>query len=429
MFEVSGLRCEARLNLKYLYLPLTFNLYPPAFIYREKKKMADALEGIKILDLTRLLPGPYCSMLLADLGAEVLKIEEPSQGDTMRLREPFLKKESMQYLILNRNKRSLTLNLKIPKAKEIFYKLVATNDVILESFRPGVVQRLGIGYESVKKINPRIVYCSITGYGQDGPYRDVPGHDINYLGISGILSMTGEKDGPPIVPGLPIADVGGGLFAAFAILAGIMARDRTGRGQYIDMSMLDGLVSFLTLYAANYFGTGKPPLRGEFRQSGIYPFYNIYKTKDGKYLTLGCSEPHLWANLCKALEREDLIEYQFDEGEKREEAFQFLRKTFRTRPRDEWIEILRKADVCVAPVNDLSEVFADPHVLYRNMLKEVEHPIEGRIKQLGFPWKFSDTPCQIKTPPPALGEQTEEVLRNLGYSKDDINSFRKDGIL
>lgn len=390
--------------------------------------MPEALEGLKILDLTRLLPGPYCSMLLADLGAEVLKIEEPLQGDTMRLREPFLKKESMQYLILNRNKRSLTLNLKQPKAREIFYKLVATNDVILESFRPGVVQRLGIDYESVRKINPRIVYCSITGYGQDGLYRDVPGHDINYLGISGILSTTGEKGGPPIIPGLPIADVSGGLFAGFAILAAIIARSRTGRGQYIDISMLDGLVSFLTLYAANYFATGRPPIRGEFRQSGIFPFYNIYKAKDGKYLTLGCSEKHFWANLCKALGREDLIEYQFDEGEKREEAFKFLREIFMTKTRDEWIKTLREADVCCAPVYDLGEVFSDPHILARNMVKEVEHPAEGKVKQLGFPCKFSDTPCLIRTPPPALGEHTGEVLKNLGYTGDEINSFKKDGI-
>lgn len=389
--------------------------------------MAEALEGIRILDLTRLLPGPYCSMLLADLGADVLKIEEPLQGDTMRLREPFLKKESMQYLILNRNKKSLTLNLKKAEAKEIFYKLVRTSDVILESFRPGVVQRLGIDYESIKKVNPKTVYCSITGYGQEGPYRDIPGHDINYLGISGILSMTGEKGGPPILPGIPIADMGGGLFAAFAILTAIIARSKTGRGQYVDISMLDCLFSFITLFAANYFATGKPPIRGEFRQSGIYPFYNIYKAKDGEYLCLGCSEEHFWANLCKTLGREDLTEYQFDEGEKREETFRFLRKTFMTKTRDEWIKILRETNVCCAPVYDVGEAFADPHSLFRDMVKEVEHPTEGRIKQLGFPWKFSDTPGMIKTSPPALGEHTEKVLGNLGYTLDEINSLKKDG--
>lgn len=391
--------------------------------------MSEALEGLRILDLTRLLPGPYCSMLLADLGAKVVKIEEPSQGDTMRLREPFLKKESMQYLILNRNKQSLTLNLKRPEALGIFHKLAAESDAVLESFRPGVVQRLGVDYESIKKINPKVIYCSITGYGQNGPYRDVPGHDINFLGVSGILSMTGQKGGPPIPLGLPISDVGGGLFAAFAILTGLLARNRTGRGQYIDISLLDGMISFLTLYAADYFGTGRPPLRGEFRQSGTYPFYNIYKTKDSKYLTLGCSEKHFWANLCKALEREDLIEYQFDEGEKREETFQFLIETFLTKSRDEWIMILREADVCCAPVNDLEEAFADPQVLSRDMVKETDHPIEGRVKQLGFPWKFSGTPAVIKSPPPALGEHNTDILKTLGYEEEEIRAFEKDGVI
>jgi crotonobetainyl-CoA:carnitine CoA-transferase CaiB-like acyl-CoA transferase len=368
-------------------------------------------------------------MLLADLGGEVLKIEEPSQGDTMRQREPFLKRESMQYLILNRNKRSLSLNLKTEKAKEIFFDLVKKYDVIIESFRPGVAQRLGIDYQSVKKVNPKIVYCSITGYGQDGPYRDVPGHDINYLSISGILSMTGEKDGPPITPGLPIADVGGGLFAAFAILAAIIAREKTGKGQYIDISLLDGLVSFLTLYAANFFGTGKSPRRGEFRQSGIYPFYNVYEAKDGKYLSLGCSEEHFWRNLCKVLGREDLTEYQFDEGEKREETFRILRQTFMTRNRDEWVEVLRKADVCCAPVYELSEVFSDPHVQHREMVKNVDHPTEGPIKQLGFPWKFSDTPGRIKSPPPALGEHSDGILKELGFGEKEINLLKKSMVI
>lgn len=368
-------------------------------------------------------------MLLADLGADVLKIEEPTQGDTMRLREPFLSKESMQYLILNRNKRSLTLNLKTPEARDIFCQLTKNSDVIVESFRPGVVKRLGIDYESLEEINPNIVYCAITGYGQDGPYRDVPGHDINYLAISGILSMTGLKGGPPMQLGLPIADVGGGLFAAFAILAALLGRQHTGRGQYIDVSMLDGLISFLTLFAANYFATGKPPLRGEFRQSCIYPFYNIYKAKDDEYLTLGCSEEHFWANLCKTLGREDLIEHQFDEGEKREEAFQFLRSAFMTKTRDEWIDILRKADVCCAPVYNLKEVFSDAHVLNRDMVQQIEHPIEGPIKQLGFPWKFSETPAQINSSPPALGEHTHEVMGSLGYTHEEIASLKEKGII
>ncbi len=368
-------------------------------------------------------------MLLGDLGADVLKIEEPGKGDPSRTREPLLKKESSQYLIVNRNKRSITLNLRKPRAREIFYKLVAVSDVILESFRPGVAKRLEIDYDKVSKINPRIVYCSITGYGQEGPYRDVPGHDINFLAMSGILSMTGEKGGPPVLPGLLIADVGGGLFAANAVLAAIISRSKTDHGQYIDMSLLDGAISLLTIFAANYFATGRPPVRGDVRQFGLYPFYNIYEAGDGKYLTLGCSESHFWANLCKALGRQDLIDYQFDEGEKREETFKFLRGTFMQQNRDEWIRTLRESDVCCAPVYDLSEVFSDPHVLFRQMIQEIDHSVEGKIKQLGFPWKFSDAPPTIKLPPPLLGEGTIEVLKGLGYTDEEISSLKRDGVV
>ncbi|MBW2370825.1 MAG: CoA transferase [Deltaproteobacteria bacterium] len=391
--------------------------------------MKKALSGIRILDLTRLLPGPYCSMLLADLGAEVIKIEAPPTGDTMRLREPFLSKESMQYLILNRNKKSLTLNLKTSEARDIFYKLAGEIDIVIESFRPGVVQRLGVDYDTIKQINPKVIFCSITGYGQDGPYRDIPGHDINFLGISGILSMTGQKGGPPVVPGLPIADVGAALSAAVAILAAVIACKQTGKGQYVDASMLDSIISFTTIFAADYFGTGKAPLRGEFRQSGRYPFYNIYETKEGKYLTLGCSEPHFWANLCRALGREDLTEFQFAEGQKREAIFKFLKETFLTKERDAWVTLLREADVCCAPVNDLAEALTDRQVIAREMVQEIDHPVEGSIKQLGFPCKLSETPAAITQPPPALGEHTEEILGELGYGLEQIDGFKQRGII
>ncbi|MBW2147141.1 MAG: CoA transferase [Deltaproteobacteria bacterium] len=395
------------------------------------KALKEALAGIRILDLTRLLPGPYCTMLLADMGADVLKIEEPSIGDPFRRYSPVMSGgESMQFMLVNRNKRSMTLNLKKPRGREIFMRLAEKTDVVVEQFRPGVVARLGVDYESVCKVNPRIVYCSISGYGQDGPYRLVPGHDINYQACSGWMSVTRTPDGVPMHCGNLVADMaGGGLFPTIAILSGLMALKLTGQGQYLDVSMMDTMVHMMMIHAGYYFGTGTAAEPGTFRQSGIYPFYKTYQCRDGKYLTLGCSEHHLWANVCRVFGREDYIPHQFPEGRQREEMLEFFQQTFLTRDRDEWLRVLEDANICVAPVLDMAELFKHPQVIHRKLLDEVEHPAEGRIPQLGFPFKMTATPGLIKTPPPLKGQHTDEVLRRMGYRDEEIRSFHQEEVV
>lgn len=391
--------------------------------------MAEALAGLRVLDLTRLIPGDLCTMLLADLGAEVLKVEEPGQGDYIRWLQPIHKRESYLHLILNRNKRSLTLNLKTEAGREILRRLVQQVDVLVESFRPGVMDRLGVGDGVLKEINPRLVYCAITGYGQEGPYRDLPGHDLNYMGVAGALELFGYEGSPPAVPGLTIADIGGGAqMAVIGILTALMARERTGLGQFVDVSMTDGVVYWLSVHAGWSFATGRSPRRGETVLLGRYPCYAIYQTADGGYLTVGCLEERFWANLCRALGREEYIGEQWSE-ERREAIFEDLGSMFRTRPRQEWMAFFRDKDVCVGPSYLIEEAVQDPQLQHRQMFMEMEHPIEGTIHQLGIPIKLSDTPGSVRLPPPTLGEHTESVLTELGYTPGQIARFREAAII
>ncbi len=402
--------------------------------------MAQALEGIRIIDLTRLAPGPYCTMLLADLGADVVWVEEFGPVTGRRAEQGkgvgastkdigFIALHST-YNALARNKRSIGLNLKTAEAKQVFYRMAQGADVVVEEFRPGVAKRLGIDYDTLKEINPRIIYCAITGYGQSGPYQDLPGHDVNYISMAGAISLMGNKGEPPMIPSNIIADYGGGVHAAFAILAAVVAREKTGRGQFVDSAMADGVISLLAHMLSWSYGTGKVPGQGEHASTGFYPFYNVFETKDGKFISLGCMEPWFYANLCRALGREDFIPYQFDiPDEKRQEIFSAFKKAFLTKTRDEWFELLAKNDVCVGKVYTLDELASDPQIQYRQMIVEITDPTVGKIKQPGIATKLSDTPGQIRRPVPRRGEHTVEVLQGLGYSAAEIESLREAGAI
>lgn len=368
-------------------------------------------------------------MLLADMGADVIKIEEPGVGDYIRASVPLIQGESSGHLALNRNKKSMTLNLKAEKGRQIFFQLSKGADVILEGFRPGVTERLGIDYATIRKENDEIIYVSLTGYGQDGPYRQIVGHDINYLALGGILSLTGVSGGPPILPGIPIADIAGGMFAALGTLAAIITRGKTGKGQWVDVGMLDGVISWLTVHAGVFFAEKRIRPRGEGKLWGRYGCYQVYETKDRKYITIGGLERKFWKNLCTKLGREDLIDHQFDEDEKRLEILNFLRNTFRSKTCDEWVEEFKNEDICFSPIHDLEEVFSDPHVASREMIQEMDHPRCGKIQQVGFPVKFSGMKTEMGQSPPLLGEHTEEVLLSLGYFKDEILILKSEGVI
>jgi len=376
--------------------------------------MAPPIRNLKMLDLSRQLPGPFCSFMLADLGVDVLVVASPT--DVMGLGLP----------LLQRNKRSMTLNLKSPEGKQIFERLAQEADIILEGFRPGATERLGIDYASMSKLNPRLVYCSISGYGQDGPYRDKVGHDINYLGYAGVLGVSGPAGGPPIPMAVQVADIGGGgLMAAVGILAAILARQHTGRGQFVDISMMDGSIAWNVFHMLMYLITGsQQPQRGQARLTGYYPCYAIYETKDGKYVTVGALEEHFWRNLCVALGVEDFIPDQFTEGPRREEMFRVICEKFRQKTQAEWLQQLDTIDICFGPVNTIGETLADPQVQARGMVRDI-----GGMKMIASPLKFSDTPPVPPTAPPEFGQHTDEVLRALGYSAERIQALRSGGVI
>jgi crotonobetainyl-CoA:carnitine CoA-transferase CaiB-like acyl-CoA transferase len=390
--------------------------------------MARSLEHLRVLDLTRLLPGGYCTLLLADLGADVIKVEEPGKGDYIRWTPPFAGDVSAGLLALNRGKRSITLNLKRPPAVEVFRRLARDADVVVESFRPGVMDRLGVGWVELSAANPRLVYCAITGYGQDGPYRERAGHDINYLGYAGVLGLTGEEGGPPVVPAVQVADIGGGaLMAAVGVLAALSSRDRTGRGSFVDISMMDGALSWLSVHAQAFAVDGHIPARGTMRLSGGLACYAVYRCGDGRFLTVGALEPQFWSELCSRLGASELIERQFADAEEQALMRKRLGEIFSTRTRDEWCAELAALDTCVGPVNDLAEAFEDPQARAREMIAEL--PVGAqRVRVLGNPVRMGDQQAEPR-PAPGFGEHTDEVLRAAGYSAEEIASLGSEGAI
>jgi len=388
------------------------------------------LAGIKVIDMTRLLPGPYATMLLADLGADVLKIEEPQLGDYIRWRAPFINGESASFLMLNRNKRSLTLNLKAAEGQEIFKKLVVQADIIIESFRPGVMSKLGLGYEQLRELNRGLIYTAISGYGQTGPYSQRPGHDINYIGFAGALGQTGRVGEGPILPGVQIADLaGGGMLSLIGLLAALEGRHRTGEGRFVDVAMTDGVASWLAYQAGDYFAGDKMSQRGTNRLNGGLPEYNVYEAADGKWLTVGALEPKFFARLCQLLA---LPDYETNsEGARATEIKAALTTRFKEKSQGEWLTLLADEDVCIGPTYELDEMLSDPHLLERGLVEEIDHPKAGRIKQLGLPVKLNDLPPAdvLRRPPPGFGEDSADVLAALGYNQADINRLKKEKVI
>ncbi len=393
-----------------------------------------ALEGIRVLDLTRALAGPFCTLMLGDNGADVIKIEIPGTGDDTRgWGPPFIQEESAYFLSINRNKRSLTLNLRDPKAKEIFLKLAKDADVVVENFTPGVMDRFGLGYEDVKATNPGIIYCSISGFGQGGPYRTRSAYDQIMQGMGGLMSITGEPDGEPQKIGVAVTDIGAGMWAAFGIMSAIHHRHVHGEGQYIDVSMLDAQVAWLTYQAAYYFANGEAPSRLGAAHPTLVP-YQAFRCQDGKLLNLAVGSERIWDRFCEAIGRPDLKDNPDyatnpDRVKNRNKLVSLLGEVFSQRPVLEWVDALNGASVPAGPINDLADVFSDPQVLARDMYQEMSHPTLGSIKQTGLPIKFSSTPGGLDRHPPLLGEHNSQILEELGYSDQDIKEMQDGSVI
>jgi len=386
------------------------------------------LDGIRILDLSKYGPSRYCSTILGDLGAEVIIVETPKAVN--QVPDVVSDDSGMLYIGHNRSKKSIAIDLKKEEGKEILYRLTEKADVLIEASRPGVLKRRGMDYDTLSRLNPRLIYCSITGYGQDGPYAQKSGHEINFAGIAGVLALSGHRDGPPMYLQSPsIADLLGGVtHGVIAITAALFARDRTGRGQYIDVSITDGTIFYHWIDGPRYLLDGISTVRAESSTGSDLACMNVYQAGDGKYFTIGCFEPWLWANLCRLIGKEEFTNTQFDLN-RQQEMYKAFSEVFATRDRDEWVKLLDEADVSSGPVYDLEEVFSDPHFKHRKVLAEVEHPKLGMIKLLNTPFKFSHTPAEVSRPP-LHGEHTQEVLTDiLGYSAEKLDSLYRQEVI
>ncbi len=393
-----------------------------------------ALQDVRVLDLTRALAGPFCTLMLGDYGADVVKIELPGTGDDTRSwGPPFIGEESAYFLSINRNKRSLTLNFKEPEAIKIFLKLAEKADVVVENFTPGVMGRFGLDYPAVKSANPKIVYCSISGFGQDGPYQNRPAYDQIMQGVSGLMSITGETDGEPQKVGIAVSDIGAGMWAAFAVMTALHHRERSGEGQHIDISMLDAQVAWLTYQAAYYFANNEPPQRLGAAHPTLVP-YQAFMSQDGKYVNVAVGSERIWDRFCQGIDWPDLkanpeFALNGDRVRNRATLVPLLQEYFLTKPASHWVEVLQAVNVPAGPINDLADVFSDPQVLHRQMLLEMPHPTLNSIKQTGLPLKFSATPGGLDRHPPLLGEHNQEILKDLGYSAADVERLAEKSII
>ena len=391
------------------------------------------LAGVRVIDFTRILAGPFGSMSLGDMGAEVIKVEEPAKGDDTRGWPPFVGGEATYFLAVNRSKKSLTLNMKAPEGQAILRKLIAKADVVLENFRPGTMERLGFGYAALRALNPRLVYCSISGFGESGPEASRPGYDLIVQGESGVMDLTGFPDGPPVKVGNSIADLVAGMAAVQGITLALLARERTGRGQKVEIGMLDVMASLLTYQAGLYWNAGGQPKRRGNQHPSIVP-YEVFRAQDA-YLTLGVANNSLWEKTCRALDRPELArDGRFDTDANRvtnrDTLIPLLNGIFGTRPVDEWLARLEQAGVPAGKIKTVAEVCESPHLRARGMVVKLPHPKAGEITVMGVPIRLSDTPGAASMPPPLLGQHTEEILaRLLRFPKGKAKQLRATGVV
>lgn len=393
--------------------------------------MSGALSGVRVLDMSKTIAGPYTGSLLGDMGADVIKIEPPGMGDDFRYTAPIVNGESYYFMLANRNKQSLTLNLKDDRARRIFYELTKKADVVIESYRPGTVDRLGVDYKTLSALNPRLVYCSISGFGQDGPYRDRAAYDLICQAMGGIMSVTGRPGGEPTPVGVPVVDVLTALFSIYGILSALVCKEKTGKGQYVDTSLFEASIAPLLQMAGIYFATGKPPMTGQ-KQEYLVP-YGVFKAKDGVFV-LEAGNDATWRRLCYSAGLNDMAEdprfqKNYERAKYKDALLGRLQEALQKKTVEEWVKILGEEGVPAGPIYSLDQVFSDPQTIYRKMVVDVDHPKAGKVKLIGIPVKMSATPGSIARPPPMLGQHTDEILKELGYSDNAIAALRKDGAI
>ncbi len=387
------------------------------------------LAGVVVLDLSRLLPGPFCTQLLANLGADVIKVEDPGLGDYMRVVPPSLGETSAPFFMVNRGKRSVVIDLRTDEGRKVLYRLAKTADVFVEQFRPSTVKKLKVDYAQIRRANPRIIYCSFGGYGRTGPYADKPGHDLNFEALAGILSVTAARqDGQPAIPGVPVSDLASALMAAFSIVASLHRRERFGGGEFLEVSIFDTSVSLMVLNLARYLGTGEIPLPGETIVTGMFPFYSLYETKDGRWMSVACVEPKFWRRLCEIANLEEHIADQFVGGDTARAVSAKLAAVFRTRTLSEWKTMFEREELPIEPVQRMDEVVSDPHLAARGLLPTVR--VDGaRHRVLAHPVKHHSAPARTLARAPAQGEDTDTVLRRAGFTAKQLRELRAKGVV